>query len=131
MSLYVGIFRGDAEVEGWVVGQYSDFGYFRDVISQHFEPRELPLLLQSSDCEAAFSPPELPALRAELARVRSRFSELPPVVPNRAFEHNQLLWSRAGSLLGCFHNVDGEPLVDALIHLAERGIDENAQLLFQ
>ena len=29
MSLYLCIFDGDEEITGWVLGHYSDFGYFR------------------------------------------------------------------------------------------------------
>lgn len=131
MTLYVGLFRGDTELEGWVLGHYSDFGFFRDVVRKHFTQADLPLLLGSSDCDAEFKPHVLPALRDELDRVAARFRDLPPIRPVKAFEHTQRLWSAARSLFDCFHNVDGENLLQALIRLCERGVALDGPLLFQ
>jgi hypothetical protein len=130
VSLYVGLFSGDAEVEGWVLGHYSDFGCFRDILAEHFTVRELPLLLGCSDSAAVFEPESLTALQAELALVGERFSHL-PTVSLTAFEHNGELWSDAANLAECFHNVDGENLLVALSDLCLKGAAESLPLLFQ
>ena len=131
MTLYVGLFRGDAEVAGWVLGHYSDFGYFRDVVREQCQDISLPLLLGVSDCDALFRPDDLPRLKSELLSVAARFRVLPPMSLSSAFAHNESLWSAASSLHGCFHNVDGELLIEALIGLCDQGIAEDLPLAFQ
>src|SRR5215472_8369126 len=121
MSLYVGLFAGDTEVEGWVFGHYSDFGYFRDVVRAQVPEADAALLLGCSDCDAVFRPDQLPLLKAELESIAGRFRALPPIHPEGAFEHNQELWSQAKTLYDCFHNVDGENVFKALITLCDDG----------
>jgi hypothetical protein len=131
VTLYIGLFREDSEIEGWVMGHYSDFGYFREVVMKHFTPQQLPLLLGASDCEASFPPALLPTLKAELEHLAAHLHALPPVLPTNAFEHNRALWSRAVTLYDCFHNVDGENLLEALISLCEQGITQELTICFQ
>ncbi len=131
MSLYLGIFDQDAEVYGWVLGHYSDFGCFRDTVRRFFTPDQLPLLLGHSDCDGEWEPSVLPSLRQELLRLAARFRELPPEVPDRAFEHTTECRQNASFLYDCFHNVDGENLIEALIDLCDRASALNLSISFQ
>jgi len=128
---YLGLFCGDEEVCGWVLGRYDDFAFFHNVVREHFALEELPLLLGCSDCDAAFAGPELAALRTELSLVAARFKRARPITPAKAFAHNNGQWSQAASLYDCFRNVDDENLVDAMLELCDRGASEKLTLLFQ
>ena len=48
-----------------------------------------------------------------------------------AFEHNSHLWQKALNLYECFHNVDEENLIDAIINLCETGIKHKRSIIFQ
>lgn len=131
MSLYLTIFDGPTEVDGWVLGHYSDFGYFRDAVAERCPNDELPVLLGHSDCDGEWSVADLPSLRAELLAVEACFKRLPAEAITGAFEHNRELIADAASLADCFHNVDGEPLFEALLLLLERAESLGLPILFQ
>lgn len=61
----VAIFDGDEEVEGWVLGRYSDFGAFRDHIAKLCGHR-FPTLQESTDCDSTWTPDDAARLRQEL-----------------------------------------------------------------
>jgi hypothetical protein len=88
-------------------------------------------MLTSSDCEAVFDTPVLAALKAELLQIAALFRSLPPIAPTKAFGHNRHLWVRASCLHECFHNVDGENLIDALMDFCDRGTVDEAALIYQ
>lgn len=131
MSLYLTIFDGEEEATGWVFGHYSDFGYFRDVISAKLRPDDYPILMTHSDCDGEWAPEELPRLRAELQTIGERFRHLPPEQPQGAFEHTEEYRRGARSLYDCFHNVDGEKVFEALIALCDEGIRRQRPIIFQ
>jgi hypothetical protein len=130
VSLYLAIFDGDEEVKGWVFGHYSDFGYFRDVVGIEMR-KGCPTLLNHSDCDGEWTLQQLPALRAELEAIGRRFRQLPPAEPVDAFEHTSKDRRGAATLYECFHNVDGENVIDALIALCDEGIRRRLPILFQ
>jgi len=131
MSLYLAIFDGDREVVGWVLGHYSDFAFFRDVVSIRLSHEECPTLIGHSDCDGEWTPQELARLRQELQTIGSRFRQLPPEEPRGGFEHAAECRRGATSLYDCFHNVDGENLLEALAALCDEGIRCNRPVLFQ
>jgi hypothetical protein len=131
MSLYLTIFDDDSDVAGWVLGHYSDFGYFRDSIAAHLKSSDYPTFMLHSDCDGEWSAPELPILRRELQSIGDAFRALPPQEPKAAFEHTAEYRTGGRSLYDCFHNVDGENLFEALIALCEEGIRLNKPILFQ
>jgi hypothetical protein len=131
MSLYLTIFDGEEEITGWVFGHYSDFGYFRDVISAKLQSDDYPVLMTHSDCDGEWDPLELPRLRAELQTIGERFRHLPPEQPQGAFEHTEEYRRDARSLYDCFHNVDGENIFEALIALCGEGIHRQRSIVFQ
>jgi hypothetical protein len=134
VSLYLCIFSegdDDDEIAGWQLGHYSDFGCFRDTISQHLGATGFPILMEHSDCDGEWSVAELPGLIVELETIGAKFRTLPPEEPRAAFEHTAEYREGARSLYECFHNVDGENLFDALITLAREGIRAKRPISFQ
>jgi hypothetical protein len=100
MSLYLAIFDGDEEVDGWVFGHYSDFGCFRDTIAAKLKAKDYPVLMTHSDCAGEWPVAELPALRRELASIAAAFRTLPPEHAQNAFEHTATIRQTACSLYG-------------------------------
>ena len=131
MSLYLCIFDGEEEVTGWVFGHYSDFGYFRDIISAKLVANDYPTLIQHCDCDGEWSPKELRQLRSELLAIGERFRNLAAEQPSGAFEHTADYRHGAKSLYDCYHNVDGENLFEALVTLCDEGIKRDKPVLFQ
>ena len=130
MSLFLGVFDGDREIEGWVFGHYSDFGAFRDAV-RRLAREGFPTLLGVSDADGTWSSSECPILRSELAAIRGRLSSHPPVELTNAFEHTLDQRRRATSAADCFHNVDGENVFDALASLCALSIKSGHSIVFQ
>ena len=131
MSLYLTILDGEEELEGWTLGHYSDFGYFREVIESKLGAKDYPVLMQHSDCDGEWPANSLHVLKAELDGIASAFEELPAEEIASAFEHTAEYRSAATNLYECFHNVDGENLFDALRELCELGAKRGLPILFQ
>jgi len=131
MSLYLTIFDCEEEVTGWVFGCYSDFAYFRDIITAKLRADDYPTLMTHSDCDGEWTSQQLPRLRRELQLIGDRFRQLPPEQPQGAFDHTVDFRRDARTLYDCFHNVDGENIFDALIALCNEGIRRDRPVLFQ
>jgi len=131
MSLYLTIFDESGETVGWVLGHYSDFGYFRDKIAEVAEPTAYPTLMDHSDCDGAWEPDDARMLRCELGSLAALFKQLPPEEPIEAFEHAAELRRNASSLYECFHNVDGDNLFEALMGLCDEAVRSGKPILFQ
>ena len=131
MSLYLAIFDDRVEVDGWVLGHYSDFACFREAVARCFTVDQLPLLLGHSDSDGEWSTSDLPYLRDELRVVAKRFRQLPPEPLVGAFEHTAQLRANARCLADCFHNADGENLLDALLSLVDQADSLGLPILFQ
>ena len=131
MSLYLTIFQGDEEVEGWVFGHYSDFGVFRDAIAANLDAALYPILMLHSDCDGQWDVADLPELRRELTEIGTAFKKLPATPIGEGFEHTAEYRVRATSLYDCFHNVDGENIFEALLQLAEIADRRQLPILFQ
>lgn len=131
MSLYLAIFDGDEELTGWVMGHYSDFDYFRQTVARLMKAADLPLLMTHSDCDGEWPPTDARGLIRELEAIGGRFRNEPPREPVGAFEH--AAGNRVGSksLYDCFHNVDGENLIEALIGLCQESVRLHLPILFQ
>jgi hypothetical protein len=132
VGLYLAIFDDDdEELAGFQVGHYSDFAHFRRTIARHLDPARYPLLLEHSDCDGEWSVADLPDLRQEFAEIAAKFKQLPPEEPASAFERTEYRRSGASSLHDCFHNVDEENLLDALIDLCDVAIESKRPISFQ
>ena len=99
------------------VGHYSDFGCFRHTIARHVPTDSCPTLMMHSDCDGEWTLAEIPQLERELAKIAETFRSLPPEEPQNAFEHTAEYRVNARSLYDCFHNVDGENLIEAILEL--------------
>jgi hypothetical protein len=131
MSLYLTVFHGKNEIVGWVLGHYSDFGYFREKVAEVADQGQYPTLMTHSDCDGAWQVDELERLKIELRSIGQIFQDLPAEEPSGAFEHTAEYRRGAKSLYECFHNVDGENLFEALLALCDEGLHHREPILFQ
>lgn len=137
MSLYLCIFDEGEELDGFQVGHYSDFGAFRDHIAQHLEGgawgSRFPMLMMHSDCDGEWAVQDCAQLMAELGTMRAELGRLPPVPLNSGWKQQvaQGRGVKAECALDSFFDVDGEPLVERLIGLAELAIRTGRPILFQ
>lgn len=137
MGLYLCIFDGDEELEGVEMGSYTDFGTFRSAVETHIEGgvegSRCPTLMLHSDCDGLWSPEESALLQAELAMIVQAFMELPPEPLGDGWkpEVAKMFGLRPANLYECFFDVDGEPLLDRLMGLAQISVERNLPILFQ
>ena len=137
MGLYLCIFDGDEEVEGVEVGPYADFDKFRDCVVRELEGgnagSELPTLILHSDCDGEWSPSEAGKLEKELIEISGEFRRRPPISISSDWQKKVMksLGLRIGNLYDCFFDVDGEPLLQRLIHLSRLSQERNLPILFQ
>jgi hypothetical protein len=142
MGLYLCVFAGpaggsDEELDGVEVGSYADFGAFREAVAGRLEPggwgSRFPLLMGHDDADGEWSAGQAGELAEELRAIRAGFEALPPDgfgAPWQARLARDLGWQPA-SLAGCFLDVDGEPLLDRLIELAETAARAARPISFQ
>lgn len=137
MGLYLCIFDGDDELDGVEVGSYADFGTFRTTVATHVEGSVVgsrcPTLMLHSDCDGEWSPEESAKLQAELAAITEVFMELPPEPLGDGWrpEVAKTFGLRPANLYDCFFDVDGEPLLDRLMGLAQLSVERNLPIVFQ
>jgi hypothetical protein len=140
MGLYLCVFADpatDEELEGVEVGGYDDFNRFRETVAEHLEPSgwgsRFPVLMQHPDSDGAWTPAEAVGLEQELLAIRDGLARLAPV-PFAAGWQQELarqVGLRPASLLECFIDVDGEPLVERLIELAGIARSQDRDISFQ
>lgn len=137
MGLYLCAFDGDEEIDGVEVGSYADFNFFRDAVVAAVEDSKrgsrCPMLVNHHDSDGEWSPEEAARLIVELDLIQKALSELPPVEFNSPWKEKVAasIGLKPKSLLDCFFDVDGEPLVDRLRGLAEKGVQRAIPILFQ
>jgi hypothetical protein len=137
MGLYLCVFDDDQEIDGVEVGAYADFNGLRDYIVRELEAgkygSQFPTLIVHSDCDGEWTAEQANQLKGELLAIINSLKSHPPVpftsdwqravskskglVPRNAFES--------------FIDVDGEFLLDRLLHLADVSIDRQQPILFQ
>ena len=137
MGLYLAIFDGDDELDGLEVGSYADFATFRSAVATHVEGgvagSRCPTLVLHSDCDGQWSPEEAAVLQEELASITERFMESPPEPLGDGWkpEVAKAFGLRPSNLYDCFFDVDGEPLLDRLMGLAQLSAERNLPIVFQ
>lgn len=137
MGLYLAVFDGEDELDGVEVGSYSDFGTFRSAVAVHLEERvagsRYPTLMLHSDCDGQWSSDEAVVLQAELTAITEMFMQLPtePLSEGWKQEVVRSLGLRPSNLYECFFDVDGEPLLDRLMGLAQLSVERKLPILFQ
>lgn len=137
MGLYLAIFEGDDELEGLEIGSYDDFGFFRDAVVAALEDgvpgSRFPTLIQHSDCDGEWTPTEAKALLSELEIITVEFAAMPPVTLPEGWRVDvaKVFGIKPASFYDCFFDIDGEPLLERLIELAQISQDRNLPILFQ
>lgn len=137
MGLYLAVFDEGEELDGVEVGSYDDFAFFRDAVISNVEGgtagSRCPTLVLHSDCDGEWSPDEAALLETELEEIASEFASLPPVSLGEGWKPDvaKKFGIRPASLVDCFFDVDGEPLLERLIGLAKLSQERNLPILFQ
>jgi len=137
MGLYLAIFDGDDELNGLEVGSYADFATFRSAVATHVEGgvvgSRCPTLMLHSDCDGQWSPEEAAVLQDELTIITDRFMQLPPELLGDGWkpEVAKTFGLRPTNLYDCFFDVDGEPLLDRLMGLAQLSVQRSLPIVFQ
>ena len=138
MGLYLCVFDGDEEVDGVEIGSYADFGDFRDAVGaavgSELPGTALPVLQGHSDCDGSWSIADCAVLKSELetaSKILGRKSPMAWPGSWQAGVAKSLGLEPAASLLECFIDVDGEPLVARLIGLCETALRAEEPILFQ
>jgi len=141
VSLYLCVFASadaDEELEGVDVGAYDDFHSLRTLVATELENgewgRRFPVLMNHPDTGPEWSPAEAPLLRDELATIRAELQALPPRSPVESSWQARVAKSTgltATSLAECLIDVDGEPLLDRLIGLADLAGERGLPISFQ
>jgi hypothetical protein len=138
MGLYLCVFdeSGD-ELEGVEVGSYEDFNFFRDAVIATVEKGSAgsvcPVLNNHSDSDGEWTSLDAHNLIAELDKAAEVMSQYPPAEFNSEWKKQtaRLFGLNPQTLLDCFFDIDGEPLVDRVRQLAQVSISSGQPILFQ
>lgn len=138
MGLYLCVFDElDEELEGVEVGSYADFNFFRDAVAATVESGAAgtvcPILNTHSDSDGEWTVEEAQRLLPELARIADVMRQHPPVELNSEWKRQiaKTFGINPETLLDCFFDIDGEPLVERLRQLAQVSIESGRPILFQ
>ncbi|WP_266183202.1 Imm70 family immunity protein [Dyella humicola] len=137
MGLYLCIFDGDGELDGIQVGSYADFNFFRNSVVRVAEGgvagSRCPTLNSHHDSDGEWSPSECSMLIKEIELINDAFEGPPAIDFNSKWQTDVARNSGIvpKNLAECFFDVDGEPLLDRLKALAERGKRLGLPILFQ
>lgn len=138
MGLYLCVFDASGnELEGVEVGSYADFNFFRDAVVAVVEKGRLgavcPTLNNHPDSDGEWSSSESKQLLTELDQVIEAFLQCPPVEYNSDWKSQvaKTFGIKPSTLLECFFDVDGEPLIERLQQLAKVSVESGQPVLFQ
>lgn len=138
MGLYLCIFdEYEEELCGLEVGWYDYFSRFRRqvayLVDQDRFSSDMSILLRHVDCDGVWTPQECEKLLGELAEIREVFCTLPP--SEEIYEQKAGVFQMYGiaprNLNECFVDPDCECLVDRMISLCRRAVEENQPIVFQ
>jgi hypothetical protein len=137
MGLYLCVFSDDDELDGVEVGSYSDFGAFRDLVTESLEGgkagRRYPTLILHSDSDGEWTVEQCEALKQELESISSQFRRLPAIAIAAGWQSEvaRLVTLKPTCLYDCFFDVDGEPLLERLCDLCDVAIENGEPIVFQ
>ncbi len=138
MGLYLCVFdeNGD-ELEGLEVGSYADFNFFRDAVVAVVEKGSVgavcPVLQNHSDSDGEWTGDESMMLIDELDLIQEGFRQYPPVELNSEWKKAAIktFGLNQKTLLDCFFDIDGEPLLERFKQLAQISMETGQSILFQ
>ena len=141
MGLYLCVFASpndDDEIEGVEVGSYDDFHQLRSTVAERLEggmwASRFPVLMSHVDSDGEWTPQEASQLRVELRTIEDELAVLPPTGFTEGSWQREvatMVGLAPESLVDCFIDVDGEPLIERLRELAEIAIDRGCPISFQ
>jgi hypothetical protein len=137
MGLYLCIFDEEEEVDGVEVGLYSDFTALRDYVSRELEDgsrgARFPTLMLHSDCDGEWSVADCEKLIPELRTIIAQMQGRPPV--EFASDWQKHVARSVGlaprSAFEAFIDVDGQFVLDRMLHLASLALERGLPILFQ
>ena len=137
MGLYLCIFDEDEEVDGVEVGLYSDFNALRDYVARELEGgtrgARFPTLMLHSDCDGEWSAADCEKLIPELRDISAQMRARPPV--EFASDWQKHVARSAGlaprSAFEAFIDVDGQFVLERMLHLASVALERGLPVLFQ
>lgn len=138
MGLYLCVFdETGAEIDGVEVGSYADFNFFRDAVVATVENGAggtvCPTLFNHADNDGEWTSDESKQLLKELEEIAAVMSKYPPVELNAEWKKQvaKTFGLNPQTLEECFFDVDGEPLVERMRHLALVSVESGQPILFQ
>jgi hypothetical protein len=138
MGLYLCVFDEEGlEIDGIDVGSYADFNSFREKVAAVVENgksgSECPILNTHLDSDGEWSPAEAAGLLLELERIYTGFANAPPVELDSDWKRSLVDADglKVATLLDCFFDVDGVPLVARIFALAQLSVTTQQPILFQ
>jgi hypothetical protein len=137
VGLYLCIFDEDEEVDGVEVGLYSDFNALRDCVARELEGgnrgARFPTLMLHSDCDGEWSVADCDKLVPELRDIIREMQTRPPV--EFASDWQKHVARSVGlaprSAFEAFIDVDGEFVLERMLHLALVALERGLPVLFQ
>lgn len=137
MGLYLCVFEGDEELDGVEVGSYADFNFLRDAIIAKVEDGQFgtrcPTFVTHPDSDGEWTSEQASQLLAEFDLIEKQFANAPPAEFNSEWKKDvaKTYGIMPHSLLDCFFDVDGEPLIERLKDLAKLSVQIGVPILFQ
>ena len=138
MGLYLCVFDDDDnELDGVEVGSYADFNFFRDAVVATVENGSAgsvcPVLNTHSDNDGEWTNEEARHLLTELSQIAEVMRGYPRIEFNSEWKQEvaKTFALSPETLLDCFFDIDGEPLVERLGQLAQVSISNSQPILFQ
>lgn len=137
MGLYLTVFDGNEELDGVEIGSYADFNMFRGQVVNRLEGgiagARFPVLILHPDNDGSWSPEESVLLERELRTIQDEMKGYPPfaLADGWQYEVSRSLGLKLTNLHECFFDIDGEPLTERLIGLAQLAQREEKAIFFQ
>jgi Immunity protein 70 len=137
MGLYLAVFDGDEEVDGVEVGPYADFGNLRDYVVRNLEDgragARFPIFIIHSDCDGEWSVSDCTKLRAELAEIIAAMKAQPPLPLSSKWQKDvaRSIGLTPKTAYESFIDVDGEFVLERILHLATVALERQLPILFQ
>ena len=137
MGLYLCIFDKEEEVDGVEVGLYSDFNALRDYVARELEGgnrgAQFPTLMLHSDCDGEWSAADCEKLATELKTIIAEMQGRSPVEFASDWQKHVARSVGLGpkNAFEAFIDVDGQFVLERMLHLASMSLERGLPILFQ